>query len=124
MEGAEALQPAAAGLAQGHDPRNDVGQVDAELQVADAARFDYGHGSPAGFAAGRKNPLSTAGVGCQVPGLLRSSLLLSFSTPHLLTMQKETWEDFWKVRVKELLEEISPIRDYTGKEIELWFRRL
>ena len=46
---------------------------------------------------------------------------LSFSTPHLLTMQKETWEDFWKVRVKELLEEISPIRDYTGKEFELWF---
>jgi DNA-directed RNA polymerase subunit beta len=46
---------------------------------------------------------------------------LSFSTPHLLTMQKETWEDFWKVRVKELLEEISPIRDYTGKEMELWF---
>ncbi|MCX6723580.1 MAG: DNA-directed RNA polymerase subunit beta [Candidatus Staskawiczbacteria bacterium] len=46
---------------------------------------------------------------------------LSFSTPHLLTMQKETWEDFWNVRVKELLEEISPIRDYTGKEFELWF---
>ena len=46
---------------------------------------------------------------------------LSFSTPHLLTMQKETWEDFWKVRIKELLEEISPIRDYTGKEFELWF---
>ena len=46
---------------------------------------------------------------------------LSFSTPHLLTMQKETWEDFWKVRVKELLEEISPIRDYTGKEMELYF---
>jgi len=37
-------------------------------------------------------------------------------------MQKETWEDFWKVRVKELLEEISPIRDYTGKEFELWFQ--
>ena len=32
---------------------------------------------------------------------------LQFSTPHLLTMQKETWEDFWKVRVKELLEEIN-----------------
>src|SRR3989339_622434 len=46
---------------------------------------------------------------------------LSFPTPHLLTMQRETWEDFWKVRVKELLEEISPIRDYTGKEMELWF---
>jgi len=47
---------------------------------------------------------------------------LSFSTPHLLTMQKETWEDFWKVRVKELFSEISPIRDYTGKEFELWFQ--
>jgi len=46
---------------------------------------------------------------------------LQFSTPHLLTMQKETWEDFWNVRVKELFEEISPIRDYTGKEFELWF---
>ncbi len=47
---------------------------------------------------------------------------LSFPTPHLLTMQRETWEDFWNVRVKELLEEISPIRDYTGKEMELWFQ--
>ncbi len=46
---------------------------------------------------------------------------LSYSTPHLLTMQKETWDDFWNVRVKELLEETSPIRDYTGKEFELWF---
>jgi len=46
---------------------------------------------------------------------------LSFSTPHLLTMQKETWDDFWDVRVKELLEEISPITDYTGKELQLWF---
>ncbi len=46
---------------------------------------------------------------------------LSFPTPHLLTMQRETWEDFWQVRVKELFEEISPIRDYTGKEFELWF---
>ncbi len=36
-------------------------------------------------------------------------------------MQKEAWEDFWNVRVKELLEEISPIRDYTNKELELWF---
>ncbi len=49
------------------------------------------------------------------------SKLLSFPTPHLLTMQLETWDDFWKVRVKELFEEISPIRDYTGKEFELWF---
>jgi len=46
---------------------------------------------------------------------------LSFPTPHLLTMQKETWDDLWQVRIKELFEEISPIRDYTGKEFELWF---
>ncbi len=46
---------------------------------------------------------------------------ISFPTPHLLTMQKETWMDFWKVRVKELFSEISPIKDYTGKEMELWF---
>jgi DNA-directed RNA polymerase subunit beta len=46
---------------------------------------------------------------------------LQYSTPHLLTMQKETWDDFWDVRVKELFEEISPIKDYTGKELELWF---
>jgi len=46
---------------------------------------------------------------------------LSFSTPHLLTMQRQTWDDFWQVRVKELFQEISPIRDYTGKELEFWF---
>src|SRR3989344_361005 len=46
---------------------------------------------------------------------------LSFSMPHLLLMQRETWEDFWQVRIKELFSEISPIVDYTGKEFELWF---
>jgi len=46
---------------------------------------------------------------------------LSFPTPHLLTMQQDTWKDLWDVRIKELFEEISPIRDYTGKELELWF---
>ena len=46
---------------------------------------------------------------------------LSFTTPHLLQMQRETWEDFVEVRLKELFSEISPILDYTGKEFELWF---
>jgi len=46
---------------------------------------------------------------------------LQYSTPHLLTMQKDTWEDFWQNKVKELFEEMSPIKDYTGKEFELWF---
>lgn len=58
----------------------------------------------------------------KVKNFSKSKLSGRFLTPHLLTMQKETWEDFWKVRVKELLEEISPIRDYTGKELELWFQ--
>lgn len=47
---------------------------------------------------------------------------ISFPLPDLLNMQKETWEDFWDVRIKELFSEISPIKDYTGKELELWFK--
>ena len=41
--------------------------------------------------------------------------------PYLLTLQKEGWKRFWEHDLKELFEEISPIRDYTGKELELWF---
>src|SRR3989344_5395561 len=50
-----------------------------------------------------------------------SKSALSFVTPHLLEMQRDTWKDFTDVRVKELFSEISPIKDYTGKEFELWF---
>ncbi|MBI2053752.1 MAG: DNA-directed RNA polymerase subunit beta [Candidatus Staskawiczbacteria bacterium] len=46
---------------------------------------------------------------------------ISYPLPDLLNMQKETWEDFWDIRIKELFSEISPIKDYTGKEMELWF---
>ena len=46
---------------------------------------------------------------------------LVFPTPHLLSMQRETWDDFTEVRIKELFSEISPILDHTGKEFELWF---
>ena len=46
---------------------------------------------------------------------------LSFVTPHLLEMQRDTWKDFIDVRIKELFSEISPIFDYTSKEFELWF---
>ena len=41
--------------------------------------------------------------------------------PFLLNLQKESWKRFWKKDLKELFEEISPIRDYTKKEFELWF---
>ena len=46
---------------------------------------------------------------------------VSFPLPYLLSLQKESWQDFWNVKLKELFSEISPISDYTGKELELWF---
>jgi DNA-directed RNA polymerase subunit beta len=41
--------------------------------------------------------------------------------PFLLSIQKESWERFWERDLKDLFEEISPIKDYTGKELELSF---
>jgi len=46
---------------------------------------------------------------------------VSLTLPYLLTLQKENWEWFWREGLKELFSEIFPIRDYTGKELELWF---
>jgi len=41
--------------------------------------------------------------------------------PYLLSLQRKSWEWLWQNGIKELFSEISPIRDYTGKELELWF---
>jgi len=41
--------------------------------------------------------------------------------PYLLDVQKASWKEFWERDLKELFEEVSPMRDYTGKWIELWF---
>lgn len=41
--------------------------------------------------------------------------------PHFLATQREAWERFLNVHLKKLLDEFSPIRDYTKKELELWF---
>ncbi len=46
---------------------------------------------------------------------------VSLPLPYLLDLQKQSWKSFWQKELKELLQEISPIRDYTGKELELWF---
>jgi len=46
---------------------------------------------------------------------------VNLTLPYLLTVQKESWDWFLEVGLKELFYEISPIRDYTGKEMELWF---
>jgi len=47
---------------------------------------------------------------------------LSFPLPSLLSLQKESWEWFWNHSLKELLEEIFPIQDYTKKQFELTFK--
>jgi len=49
------------------------------------------------------------------------SKLPDFPAPSLISMQQEAWENFWNVKIRELFEEISPIYDYTGKELALWF---
>ena len=46
---------------------------------------------------------------------------LNLPLPYLLEIQHESWKSFWDQYLKELLQEISPIRDYTKKEFELWF---
>jgi len=46
---------------------------------------------------------------------------LYLERPYLLQFQKESWQRFWEEDLKELFREISPIKDYTGKEYELWF---
>jgi DNA-directed RNA polymerase subunit beta len=46
---------------------------------------------------------------------------VSLPLPYLLTIQSESWKIFWERDLKELFEEVSPIRDYTQKELELYF---
>jgi DNA-directed RNA polymerase subunit beta len=36
-------------------------------------------------------------------------------------MQKENWQTFWDRDLKELFQEVSPLRDYTKKELALYF---
>jgi len=50
-----------------------------------------------------------------------SKTKVSLPLPYLLIIQQESWQRFWERDLKELFTETSPIRDYTGKELELWF---
>jgi len=43
------------------------------------------------------------------------------SQPNLIEVQTQSYEWFKKIGLKELLSETSPIKDYTGKELELHF---
>ncbi len=46
---------------------------------------------------------------------------ISLPLPYLLTLQKESWQWFCEKGLREIFSEVSPIQDYTGKELELWF---
>src|SRR3989338_1719152 len=46
---------------------------------------------------------------------------VKLSLPYLLAVQHESWQRFWNRDLKELFSEVSPIRDYTKKGLELWF---
>ncbi len=50
-----------------------------------------------------------------------SKAKVKMELPYLLSTQKESWEWFLDKGLKELFSEVSPIRDFTGKELELWF---
>src|SRR3989338_8820259 len=41
--------------------------------------------------------------------------------PNFLDVQKESYNWFWNKGLRALLDEMSPIRDYTEKNLELWF---
>ncbi len=46
---------------------------------------------------------------------------VSSPLPYLLTLQKENWNWFLSQGLKDIFFEVSPIRDYTKKELEIWF---
>ncbi|MFA5643678.1 MAG: DNA-directed RNA polymerase subunit beta [Candidatus Paceibacterota bacterium] len=46
---------------------------------------------------------------------------ISFPLPGLIFLQKESWRQLWQEDMKELFSEVSPIRDYTAKELALYF---
>lgn len=46
---------------------------------------------------------------------------ISYPLPSLIFMQQESGRQFWEEELKELFAEVSPIKDYTGKEFELHF---
>ena len=54
----------------------------------------------------------------QIKNFSKSKASLAF--PHLLTLQKESWEWLWKDGLRELFSEVSPIKNYTEKDLELW----
>ncbi len=46
---------------------------------------------------------------------------ISYYLPSLIFMQQESGRQFWEEELRDLFAEVSPIKDYTGKEFELHF---
>ena len=45
----------------------------------------------------------------------------SLAPEHLLRLQTESWDRFWEEGLKELLGEVSPIQDHSGRDLEVEF---
>ena len=46
---------------------------------------------------------------------------VSYPLPSLIFLQQESGRQFWEEELRDLFAEISPVKDYTGKELELYF---
>jgi len=46
---------------------------------------------------------------------------ISYPLPSLIFLQQESGRHLWEEELRDLFAEISPIKDYTGKEFELYF---
>jgi DNA-directed RNA polymerase subunit beta len=46
---------------------------------------------------------------------------ISYPLPSLIFLQQESGRQFWEEELRDLFAEISPVKDYTGKELELYF---
>src|SRR3989339_2196636 len=45
----------------------------------------------------------------------------SFTAPDLIELQKRSYDWFWKSGLRELLDEFSPITDFIGRDLEVYF---
>ncbi len=46
---------------------------------------------------------------------------INLPVPYLFNVQKEAWDSFWDEKLKTIFREVSPIRDYSGKNWEIYF---
>ena len=55
------------------------------------------------------------------PAKLKRSRRLDFEIPDLIAIQKDSYQRFWEKGLRDLLNEISPIKDWADQELELYF---